>query len=319
HLVLSRVDPVTKQKWEESLDYEELPLWSDFEKILNRRYQHLFAEETGNPKQEETRFSKQLNRTSLACSSTNTKPACSYCNANNHFLAQCSPFARLAVMQRFEFVKSASLCLNCLRKGHTVTNCKSTRCQICARSHHKLLHRFTVTENILALPPSTQNPPPELTNDGPSTSHALHASSVERVLLATSIVSVRTKNGEHILARALLDSGSQMNFITEDLAQRLQIRREESCINLLGIGQTNSQVKKKIHTVVKSRVNSSEFSFDFWVLKTISGYHPDQSVNVKDWTLPKNLPLADPYFYKPQRIDMLIGAESFFELLSVGQ
>lgn len=123
------------------------------------------------------------------------------------------------------------------------------------------------------------------------------------------------------MARALLDSGSQTNFVTKDLAQRLQTRKGLFfiCINLLGIGAANSQFKNKIRRLVKSRITDSEFSIDFWVLKSISGYHPDQSVNVGDWKIPKNLTLADPYFYKPQRINMLIGAESFFELLSVSQ
>ncbi|KAH8292663.1 hypothetical protein KR054_008822, partial [Drosophila jambulina] len=295
--------------------------WSDFEKMLNRRYQHLSAEESTKPKQDKLVSSRQHNRSSFSCSASNSKPqqTCSYCNAADHILTNCSPFGRLSVMQRFEFVKSASLCINCLRKGHTVSKCKDKKCRACDRSHHILLHRYTVPENSLALPPPQESISPPLNQDQPSTSHVMHATSLDRVILATPIVSVRTKSGDYVLARALLDSGSQTNFITEELANRLQIRREESCINLLGIGESNSQDKKKVHTVVKSRINGSEFSFDFWIMKSISGYHPDQSVNVSDWKIPKNLPLADPYFYKSQKIDMLIGAESFFELLAVGQ
>ncbi|KAH8346294.1 hypothetical protein KR084_005848, partial [Drosophila pseudotakahashii] len=254
-------------------------------------------------------------------SSSNSKSqqGCSYCNADDHILANCGPFGRLSVIQRIDFVKSASLCINCMRKGHTVSKCKFNKCRVCGRSHHVLLHRYTVSENSLALPPPQEILTPPLNQDQHSTSHVMHATSSDKVILATSIVSVRTKNGEYILARALLDSGSQTNFITEDLAHRLQIRKKESCINTLGISESNSQVKKKVHTVVKSRINGSEFSFDFLILKSISGYHPDQSVNINDWKIPKNLPLADPYFYKPQRIDLLIGAESFFELLAVRQ
>ncbi|XP_033250890.1 uncharacterized protein LOC117189926 isoform X3 [Drosophila miranda] len=321
--MLIHLDPVTKQKWDEQLTYEKLPLWSDLEKVLNRRYQHLSAEESTKPRQDKVMPSKQHNRSSFACSSTSTKSrtqqTCSYCNSGDHVASNCPSFSRLSVMQRFEFAKSASLCINCLRKGHAVVKCKAIKCRVCSRSHHTLLHRYTVSANSLALPPRQESPSPPSNQNQPSTSHVLHATALNRVILATSIVSVRTKSGEHILARALLDSGSQTNFITEDLANRLQIRREESCINLLGIGESNSQVKDKIHTVVKSRINGSEFSFDFWILKSISGYHPDQSVNVTDWRIPENLPLAAPYFYKPQRIDMLIGAESFFEILAVGQ
>jgi len=51
YLVMNRVDPVTKQKWEADLRYERLPLWSDFEKMLNHRYQHLSAGNRRNQSQ----------------------------------------------------------------------------------------------------------------------------------------------------------------------------------------------------------------------------------------------------------------------------
>ncbi|KAI8116017.1 hypothetical protein CVS40_11844 [Lucilia cuprina] len=38
HLVISKVDPITKSKWEEQLDYEHLPLWIDCEAMPNKRY-----------------------------------------------------------------------------------------------------------------------------------------------------------------------------------------------------------------------------------------------------------------------------------------
>ncbi|XP_033252882.1 uncharacterized protein LOC117192344 [Drosophila miranda] len=67
HLVLRRVDPVTKEKWEEQLDYDKLPLWTDCEKLLNRRHQHLSAENSDKPKQEQKAVpSKTHNRSSFA-------------------------------------------------------------------------------------------------------------------------------------------------------------------------------------------------------------------------------------------------------------
>ena len=48
HLVMSKVYPVTKSKWEEQLDFEKLPLWSDCETALNKRYQHIAAAESSS-------------------------------------------------------------------------------------------------------------------------------------------------------------------------------------------------------------------------------------------------------------------------------
>ncbi|XP_037944366.1 uncharacterized protein LOC119677169 [Teleopsis dalmanni] len=54
-------------------------------------------------------------------------------------------------------------------------------------------------------------------------------------------------------------------------------------------------------------------------MPSISTYQPDKFVPMSNWNVPSNLSLADPHFHKPQKIDLLLGAESFFELLSIGQ
>ncbi|KAH8344540.1 hypothetical protein KR059_000207, partial [Drosophila kikkawai] len=119
--------------------------------------------------------------------------------------------------------------------------------------------------------------------------------------------------------RALLDSGSQINFMAEDLAQRLRLHREESYLNITTVGKNDSVVRHKVHTSIHSRVNAHSFATDFWVLRSISSYQPDYEVNYAQWKIPANIELADPRFHKPAKVDLLIGAESFFELLSVGQ
>ncbi|XP_058840688.1 uncharacterized protein LOC131696164, partial [Topomyia yanbarensis] len=42
-------------------------------------------------------------------------------------------------------------------------------------------------------------------------------------------------------------------------------------------------------------------------------------LNVSDWIIPDGVLLADPNFYRPQRIDLLIGAQLFFHILRTGQ
>ncbi|KAI8115963.1 hypothetical protein CVS40_11892 [Lucilia cuprina] len=77
------------------------------------------------------------------------------------------------------------------------------------------------------------------------------------------MLKIKNKSGQYVLARALLDSGSQINF------------KQERNLSLIGIGRTNSSAKYKLQATVKSRI--------------------------------------------PQRSDMLIASEIFFELLCVGQ
>ena len=48
-------------------------------------------------------------------------------------------------------------------------------------------------------------------------------------------------------------------------------------------------------------------------------YQPDSELDVSSWNLPPNTQLADEHFFKSKRIDLLIGTETFFDILSVGQ
>ena len=50
HLVMTKVDNITRSKWEEQMNYDELPLWKDCELALNRRFQHISAEEDSTSK-----------------------------------------------------------------------------------------------------------------------------------------------------------------------------------------------------------------------------------------------------------------------------
>ncbi|KAM8702057.1 hypothetical protein ACLKA7_001972 [Drosophila subpalustris] len=52
-----------------------------------------------------------------------------------------------------------------------------------------------------------------------------------------------------------------------------------------------------------------------FILPHIITDQPAQNINNGNWKMPKNRPLADPQFNKPEKIDMLIGAEHYYALL----
>jgi len=149
--------------------------------------------------------------------------------------------------------------------------------------------------------------------------YSSHVASNDQVILATAIVKVRDRFGQLQLAGALLDSGSKINFMAEDLAQCLRLHREESYLNITTVGNSDSVVRHKVHTSIHSRVNAHIFGTDFWALRSISTYQPDHEVNCAQWSIPVSIELATPRFFKPARVELLIVAEIYFELLSVGQ
>ncbi|XP_037823707.1 uncharacterized protein LOC119612057 [Lucilia sericata] len=322
HLVMSKVDPVTKSKWEEQLDFERLPLWSDCEAMLNKRYQHISADESSGAKpkiyKNKNEFlPKKTSKTSLAV----TKPKqsvekCLFCKSADLNIYNCSYFVTIPVVQRFDFVKAIPACINCLKKGHTVARCNAQKCRVCGGAHNKLLHRYSSesqSANTVSHVDSVPNAPTTLNNA------VNHSSSDDNVILATAVVKVKCSSGDYVLARALLDSGSQTNLITEELAQKLRMKRKIGRLNLTGIGEVNSIAKSNVEISVMSRVNSTQFFSKFWVLSSITNIQPDRRICTTNSNIPKNISLADPEFYKPQKVDLLISGEMFFELLCVGQ
>lgn len=110
-----------------------------------------------------------------------------------------------------------------------------------------------------------------------------------------------------------------INLMTESLAQRLNVKKVATELDIVGIGGHKTVVKYKASLLVKYRVNSYDFTSDFYIVKNISKYQPETSIQTENWSIPKNIVLADPIFSKSQKVDLLIGSEIFFDLLSIGQ
>jgi hypothetical protein len=60
-------------------------------------------------------------------------------------------------------------------------------------------------------------------------------------------------------------------------------------------------------------------SQDCLVLHKITEELPTSPVDVSEWNIPPTLLLADPKFHKPGKIDLLIGADGFWELICSGR
>lgn len=77
-------------------------------------------------------------------------------------------------------------------------------------------------------------------------------------------------------------------------------------------------MKKKVNAVIKSRVNNYYAPLDFLVMQKITMKLPSEPINIKNWNIPADIQLADPGFWKPKRVDMVIGAQVFFDLFHPG-
>ncbi|XP_075162888.1 uncharacterized protein LOC142235521 [Haematobia irritans] len=317
HLAMSKVDPDTKQKWDEFIDYSKLPSWTDCCSMLDRRCQQLDAQCRRTSKQQNPSTSSNYSHNnqpskqhSLLAKNMTQEIICNHCSKSGHFITTCQRFIVLTPNQRMEQAKQQKLCLNCLAKGHMYMQCPSRySCRFCKQKHHSLLHKQEEQEET----PTTSSASTH------GTFRQNSDSQISNVILATALVLIRDSEGNFRMGRALLDSCSQVNFITESFSNSLNLRKSKNPIDILGIGASGVKVSYKTQSTVRSRLNNFELSLDFLISPKITGYHPDENLSITDFNLPNNIELADPEFHRRRGIDMLLGAESFFSLLSVGQ
>ena len=336
HMVMSKVDIDTKLKWDESIDFSILPSWPSCCAMLDKRCQQLDAQcrYSTRPQQSSYQHNSNNNQNKHSFLINQNKIVCTYCLKTGHYISKCQQFIVLPVAARSEHIKKLKICFNCFSKEHDVKNCSSRySCRFCKQRHHSLLHVHISDDQLI-------DQRQEMNLEKPSTSTSSHIAAYQKalkhqqqlsassltsmevntttnIILATAVVSVRDKYGKFISGRALLDSGSQVNFMTESFCASLCLKKFKNHTKVLGIGSNVLKTNFKAQTTIKSRINNYEMPLEFLISKGFSGYHPDE--NIGELKLPQNIILADPQFNKRRDIDMLVGAEVFFALLSVGQ
>ncbi|XP_058978635.1 uncharacterized protein LOC131802432 [Musca domestica] len=321
HLAMSKVDSETKQRWDEYIDYSKLPSWTECCSMLDKRCQQLDAQCRRSSKQHNptitTNYSHSNNQKQHSFVTKNVAQdfVCSHCSKSGHMISTCQRFIVLTPNQRIEQAKQQKLCLNCLSKGHGYIQCPSKySCRFCKQRHHSLLHKQSEPTCL-----REEEEPSSSSAATHSTFQNKPSPQVSAVILATALVLVRDSEGKYQLGRALLDSCSQVNFISETLCKSLNLKKCTNSTDVSGVGSSKLRVTHKTQTTIRSRLNNFNMSLEFLVSRNITGYHPDENLSVNDFNLPSNIELADPEFHRRRGIDILLGAESFFSLLSVGQ
>jgi hypothetical protein len=91
---------------------------------------------------------------------------------------------------------------------------------------------------------ATNNNSPAITRGETSaevnTYHTLKGKPRSNILLAAAVVEVRDKSDQYVPCRALLDSSSQSQFITERCVQRLKLPRTQTHTSIQGISNVNT-------------------------------------------------------------------------------
>ncbi|XP_072403118.1 uncharacterized protein [Diabrotica undecimpunctata] len=210
------------------------------------------------------------------------------------------------------FLKGKADLLEKLEVSKVTSNCKYGACKKCKAKHHSLLHLDKQSVHTTDTNQRVESEPEH------QVSLSAH-SNVAQSILSTAVVQIFDKIGRVHQCRAFLDCGSQSNLITRELADKLALSRSEVNISIVGIGHAVSNIRSKCTAKIQSRQSSFSTSLSCLVVNSICDRIPAYSFDIGNLDIPRHLRLADPDFHVASKIDILIGVDTFWKILCVGQ
>ncbi|GFV71200.1 DUF1758 domain-containing protein [Trichonephila clavipes] len=145
-----------------------------------------------------------------------------------------------------------------------------------------------------------------------------------KCLLSTALILVKDKYSEWQTFRALLDSGSEICLISNECAKKLRLKTERintliSCLNdasmvvngcvKVAISNQNKSFERELDMLVVKKLGYVK-KLDMLVIKFI----PQKALEINS-DFSNFVELADSKFNVPGKIDLLLGANIFYELL----
>ncbi|XP_066150297.1 uncharacterized protein [Euwallacea fornicatus] len=139
------------------------------------------------------------------------------------------------------------------------------------------------------------------------------------VILGTTIVQVYDRDGAIHECRALLDSGSQINFITQEFCNKLRLITTSTDTTISGIDESTIRLSHKAILKLQARGTGFKTTITCLITPRITDNMPNIKIDRNLIEIPAGIELADPVFDDSRPIDHLIGAGLFWDLLCVGQ
>lgn len=131
------------------------------------------------------------------------------------------------------------------------------------------------------------------------------------------LVKIKHKDSHYVKAKALLDNGSQSNFVSNSLVKKLKLNLRDSYIHI-EIKGINQQVSNALK-IWRSYFESFITKLRCIILTSVTQRVPNIKLDKNLYNIPKNIKLADPQFNIPSEKDLLIGAEKFWDMIWVDQ
>ncbi|XP_024877362.1 uncharacterized protein LOC112458150 [Temnothorax curvispinosus] len=141
------------------------------------------------------------------------------------------------------------------------------------------------------------------------------------VLLSTVQAEVLDVHGNLFPVRILLDSASQLNFISENCMKKGGFKRTKCRTVVLAVSDTKAAATRgSTSLVIQVQGNgNTRVPIEATILPRISAQLPSRQVEQRAWKHIEGLKLADPQYHRPGPVDLLIGADIFASLIRDGR
>lgn len=303
---------------------------------MKRPFEH--SNENRFKRAKENRGSGFSQRPSTSAMGSSDKLTCSYCNGE-HRTWHCQKLSRLEFDERVKQIKDRKLCECCLSNKHQVRECTWKGCKHCENAKHNRYNcpRYPVMRiNLLS---NRTNRVKNKENKRPykRTHTAELVSNIERSrevpkpirttsddllpILGTALCQLYQNNATITgCIRALCDSGSQINLITQECVQKWSLKRIPCKMTISGVGNSNAIPSHGlIDCVMSHRMNADiKIPVRFIIVKKISGANPQQPFNCALMTQLDENELADPTCTTPGPIEALIGITTWTSIIREG-
>lgn len=256
---------------------------------------------------------------------SNSQVSCPQCK-DKHNLFNCPQFLGFSNEKRLKLLPEYKVCFNCFRSGHYANHCRAAGCKICKRKHNTMVHVASAAHKdassaYTSQTNSTATADVSAPENIPSTNVTLaalassHLSNKSQVLLATALLKVYDKNNREHLARAILDTGSTTCIMTDKLRNQLNLPTVQVNEAVQGINNSKSQISKMCSVSITSLSENFSTNLYCFILPCITDEVPCQNIPINNLNIPSDICLADPHFYNPASVDLIIGADVFWDIL----
>lgn len=243
---------------------------------------------------------------------------CTFCKGT-HFTVDCRTYSSYDA--RIEILKREKLCFNCLGH-HRIADCKSKgKCRTCNRKHHSSLCKDALSETTEQKTPHTDSHRGSNTqnhnakNSGTSILHSSSNLPQGQIMLKTAIAPVSSECA-CLDGHILFDEGAQRSFVTEKMADILELKRTGSeTLQISGFGENAQKTRSLDTATINIQTETEAIPLNVLIVPKIAAPIYTYKLTSRNSAHLLGLKLAHPFMEEGRfEISVLVGADYYWNI-----